>query len=131
VEWTIEFRGDPQDVTITTSGPATLESFLEMNAALLSDPRFRAGMLILVDHSDLDVTPLLQDEVASIGYNIARRGEHFAGTVAAIVCGTREAFGLLRIAQAHAAPSPLRSEVFYDRDEALRWLRMQGREATG
>ena len=44
MEFTIEFGGDPQDVTITLSGVATPGSFRRFNEARLSDERFRKGL---------------------------------------------------------------------------------------
>jgi hypothetical protein len=54
MDFTIEFGGRPQDMTITTSGTADVAGFSRMNSALTSDPRFRSGMAILVELSALD-----------------------------------------------------------------------------
>jgi hypothetical protein len=58
MEFTIEFGGDPQDVTITLAGVATPESFRRFNEARLSDERFRKGLVILLDASSLDTSQM-------------------------------------------------------------------------
>ena len=46
VEYTFEFGGAPQDVTITTSGHASAEGLIGLATSLWS----RAAVSILVDH---------------------------------------------------------------------------------
>ena len=55
MKYTIDFSGSPQDVTITTFGPASREGLVGFVQDLVDDPRYRPGMFILVDH--LDSTP--------------------------------------------------------------------------
>ena len=58
MDFTIEFGGDPQDVTIALSGVATPEDFRHFNEARLSDERFRKGLVILLDASYLDTSQM-------------------------------------------------------------------------
>ena len=58
MEFAIEFGGDLEDATITLSGvaaPAGFQAFIE---ARMLDTRFRTGMLILADASQLDTSAM-------------------------------------------------------------------------
>ena len=121
VRWSIDFGGDPQDVTVTTSGAATPQGFARMNAELVEDEQFRAGMLVLVDHTDLVVNDLTSGGVRWISDDFSRRGD-LRSMVVAIVAPRPLQFGISRMSTAMAdATETVR--VFYTRDEAMDWLR--------
>jgi hypothetical protein len=120
--YTIEFGGDPQDITITTFGRADvagLESFL---SELVSDPRFDPSMAILFDHSELDLSPLRPSDVAAIAEFVVGLGDRLGHPFTAHVTPTQEGFGLTRMGQVHAGRDPARSQVFATREEAVAWL---------
>jgi len=73
VEYEITWGGDPEDATVTTSGTATLEGLDAWVQEGLSDPRYRSGMHILVDHRQLDWSGLSPA-------NVQERIELFART---------------------------------------------------
>jgi hypothetical protein len=125
VEFRIDFGGDPQDVTITTSGRADLEGFERFNEALVSDPRYRPGMTILVDHSQLDASSLSPEEVEAIGNAVTRLADRIGPSLVAIVSGDRVTFGQAGISVAYGPPGPIRIRVFYALEEALDWLRRE------
>lgn len=126
MEFTIEFGGDPQDLTITMSGSADLAGFRRVTAELLSDPRFRAGMAILVDHSALDPTPLSRRDVPEAADPILERDWNFPPrAVAIVVPSTPHALELAERGLAYMSVLNLPRRVFYSRDEALPWLRKQ------
>jgi len=43
---------------VTTSGDAERDGFVRINEELLAHPRFRPGLTLLVDHTDLSLAPL-------------------------------------------------------------------------
>jgi hypothetical protein len=126
VEYRIEFGGEPQDVTVTTSGQADLTTFERMNEELTADGRFHPGMKILVDHSDLDVSPLMDDEIRGIADSVTRAGELFRDASIAIVAPKTVTFGVARQSVSLATVAGLRVGVFGVRANALEWLRGSG-----
>jgi hypothetical protein len=60
VQFEIEFgdRASVADVEITLSGVATPSAFRQLADTLARDPRFRAGLTMLVDLSALDTSAL-------------------------------------------------------------------------
>jgi hypothetical protein len=124
VEYSIEFGGDPQDVTITMSGTADIDCFRRVTAELVADPRFRAGMAILVDHSDLDPTPLSNGDVPEASDPLLERDWNFPPkAVAIVVRPTPHALELAERGVAHMSVLNRPRRVFRSRDEAVRWLR--------
>ena len=104
--YTIEFGGDPQDITVTTSGQANvsgLESFLE---ELVSDPRFDSSMVVLLDHSELDLGSLRAPDIEAIAEFVLDLGDRLGHPLTAHVTPTQEGFGLTRMAQVRAGRDP-------------------------
>jgi SpoIIAA-like len=126
VEFAIEFGGDPQDLTITMSGRADVDAFRRVTEELLADPRYRAGMAILVDHSALDPTPLSNGDVPEAADPILERDWNFPPkAVAIVVPPTPHARELAERGVAHMSVLKRPRRVFRSRDEALTWLREQ------
>jgi hypothetical protein len=125
VEYTIVFGGEPQDVTITTSGWADREVFLRFNKELVADERFEPGMAILVDHTDLDATALTSYDVEAIGNSVKRISDRLGESLIAVVGEDWVTFGLARESLALAGPIPSRFGIFHTREEAIEWLRAQ------
>jgi hypothetical protein len=125
VEFAIEFGGDPQDVTITASGSADPAGFNLMNQKLVSDPRFRAGMAILVDNSALDQTRLSDRDLQEVAEPIMERDWNFPPRAIAIVAPSPRAFEIAGRAVASMGALGSHRRVFHSRDEALAWLRVQ------
>jgi hypothetical protein len=122
VEHTIEFGGDPERLTVTTSGQADLPGFRRIHEDIVSDERFRPGMPILADHTALQAGGLTTAEVQAIGELTAAFGRRFGTSRVAVVVPDALTFGLVRMAEARAGPTPLRLRIFYSRDEAVAWL---------
>jgi len=122
VEYAIEFSRDPPGVTFTTSGPADLSTILRANDEFLSDPRFRPGMPVLADHSDLDTTSLASSDTELIGKAYRRFLDKVGQSAIAIVVAHPATFGLVRMAQAHAGQPQPHQRIFYSRAEAISWL---------
>jgi hypothetical protein len=126
VEYSIEFGGDPQDVTITMSGCADIDGFRRVTAALVADPRFGAGLTILVDHSALDLTPLSNGDVPKATDALLERDWNFPPKAVAIVAPpTPHALEFAERGVAHMSVLQRPRRVFRSRDEALTWLREQ------
>jgi hypothetical protein len=126
VDFAIEFGGDPQDVTITMSGRADVDGYRRVTEALVSDPRFRAGMAILVDQSELILTPLSGRDVLEASDPILERDWNFPPkAVALVVPSTPHALELAERGLTHMSVLGLPRRVFCSREEALPWLREQ------
>ena len=125
VEHTIEFGGDSLfDVVITTRGRADLEGVKRFGEELITDPRFRAGSTVLVDHSELDARPLTTSDLREIGRIAPELAELLGDTVFAVVVPDTFTFGLAR--QSATLSEPLDSaavRIFYSRGDAEAWLR--------
>jgi hypothetical protein len=129
LEHRIEFGGDPQDVTISTSGDADVAGFRRMNSDLIADSRFRRGMKILVDHTDLDTSALPASDVRAIADSVAQLEEGFEGSFIAIVAPRALTFGLARMSVLMADLPSTRIGTFGVRENAVDWLRAQSPEA--
>jgi hypothetical protein len=134
VEFEIIWGGDPEDASVTTWGTATLEGLSAWVQEGFSDPRYRPGMRILVDHSRLDWSGISQEDVH-------KRVEHFAKAVipagracAAVVMRAPVDFGIARMVQAYVEVHPeleIEIAVFLSIEDAREWLREQIAEDAG
>src|SRR4051812_15634065 len=91
VEFEIAFvdRG-PADLEIALSGGLSPSAFRRFTDALNADPRFRAGLKMLVDLSDLDTTDLSDDGVQSLSASTVERDWHYPPAAVAIVAPNAE-----------------------------------------
>jgi len=126
VEFTIEFGGGPQDVTVTTFGIADVDGTRRLYAALASDPRYRVGMLILADHSALEMSRLTDLDLERIAAAISESDWNLPPRAVAIVASKMETHLRAREAVAHLGGSQSKRRVFTSRDAALAWLVEQG-----
>ena len=129
MRWTIEFGGDPQDVTVTTSGTATPEGFAGMNAELAEDDRFGPGMLVLLDHTDLVVDELSSQDIRRISDDFRRHEDALRSAIVAIVAPEPVQFGLARMSTIMAEPPTPTIQVFHTRAEAVESLQKRARGA--
>lgn len=127
---TIEFvEGGPAGVVITTGGAASLEGFARMNGDLLADPRFRPGMRIVVDHSQLDATSLTRDKIDEIRRSVEQLDDRLGDSSVAIVVPDAFTFDLARMSVPLEDEVRLRVHIFVNREDALAWLWEQPRLA--
>jgi hypothetical protein len=63
VKHSIRFGGDPEDVSIVTSGAVSLDGLDAVVNGLLADVRYRPGMTLLFDHSRLDWSRLYAEDL--------------------------------------------------------------------
>jgi hypothetical protein len=122
VQYTIEIEDDPPAIVITSSGRAELADFVQVDD-FLADPRVTPGLPIVADHSQLDVEGLTSSDLREIGLGYRRLLDQLGNTPVAIVVSHPTAFGLARMAEAYAGEPEPRQRIFYDRAEALEWLR--------
>jgi hypothetical protein len=96
-----------------------------MMKALASDPQFRPGVDLIVDHTNVDVSALTGAEIERVADLRAR----FAGSVAARAAGvvgrgSPLRYGLGRMFKAYADSQPgTEIRMFETFDEAMAWLR--------
>ena len=125
MEYTIEFGGDPQDVTITQRGAADLRSLQEFNAELTGDPRYRGGLLLLFENSDLDLSGLSATELEQTAIDVIEQDWNASPRAVAIVALDPETQEREREIVAHLGGSRSRRRIFTSRDAAVAWLREQ------
>jgi hypothetical protein len=125
VEFTIEFGGFPQDVTIALAGAPSPPDFTRLVEALGADPRARAGMAMLVDLAALDVSSLTEEEIAQGIQPVAARDWAEPALAVALVAPTDPVFQAATLWRAHLGGARSRREVFRSREDALAWLRGQ------
>jgi hypothetical protein len=119
----IEFGGDPQDVTVITSGEADRAGFAAFNNDLVSHPEFRPGMAVLIDHSDLDASLLTGADILAIASHMKRLETRIGDGPVALLAPDAFAFGLARVSVRQAQLERLDPQTFATREEALAWLR--------
>jgi hypothetical protein len=125
MEYTIEFGGDPQDVTITQRGAADLRSLQRFNAELMEDPRYRGGLLLLFENSDLDLSGLSDTELEQTAVDVIEQDWTASPRAVAIVALDPETHEREREIVAHLGGSRSRRRVFSSREAAVAWLREQ------
>jgi hypothetical protein len=125
VDYTIEFGGDPQDVTVTTWGVADLKNLRRFNVELTSNPRYRGGLLILFENSYLDLSELSDRDLEQIASDIVEREWDSPPRAVAIVALNSETRSRMGEIVAHLGGSQSRRRVFTSREAAVAWLQEQ------
>ena len=125
MEYTIEFGGYPQDVTITVTGVADAEGLVGLVHDVVGDPRFRPGMLILEDCLGIDVSQVKASDFRAQADTIIRLDHKIGASKTAIIVPSPVTFGFARMSQAFGESAALEAGVFYSRSEALEWLASQ------
>ena len=123
MEFSIAFGGDPQDVTITATGPADPAAFVRMNEKLMADPRFRPGLSYLIDLSGLDAAGLPSVDVEQIAEHGAVNTWHYPPRAVAVLATDPQTFNQTQLAIAHMGGRKSGHRAFADLDQALDWLR--------
>jgi hypothetical protein len=63
MEYAIGWGGNPEDIRMTTHGVAQVRDFDAMWRAAVADSRWVEGMKVLVDHTRLDWTELVANDI--------------------------------------------------------------------
>lgn len=124
MEYEIQFLtdGGPVDAAVTLYGPLTPAGFRELTDALTADPRWRAGLTLLVDISALDVTAVSDDALAVLAGPVVARDWDFPPRAVAIIAPDDERFRAAQSYRAHVGGSRSRRYVVRTRAEALALL---------
>ena len=124
VEFEITFQdGDgPADVEMALAGVPTAEALRLLNGRLTADPRFRAGLRMLVDLSALDTSGLSDGEVQSLSEHMVERDWDYPPLAVAIIAPDEETFSAAREYRAHLGGSKSNRHLFSTRVEAVAWL---------
>jgi hypothetical protein len=127
VEFEVQFQGGdgPADVEVALAGVPTAEGFQLLNERLTSDPRFRAGLRVLVDCSELDTSGLSEVEVQSLTEHMVERDWNYPPSAVALIAPDEETFSAVRTYRAHLGGSKSNRHVFSSRAEAVAWLEGQ------
>jgi hypothetical protein len=125
MRYTFDFGGDPQDLTIVISGRATPLDLHRLNDDLRSDRRFRPGLVILVDVSELDVSALTLDALEVAAAPIAERDAVAPPLAVAIVAPSPEVLARAAHYRAFLGGSASNRRAFTSTDEATAWLHDQ------
>ncbi len=123
MKFSIEFGGDPQDVTITASGAADPAGFASMNERLMYDPRFRPGLAYLIDLSGVDVTELPQADAEQIAERGSENTWHYPPRAVAIVATSPRTLAQTQLAIAHMGGRKSGHRAFATLEAAVAWLR--------
>lgn len=122
----IIWGGDPEDASVTTWGTATIEGLDAWVLEGLSDPRYRPGMRILVDHSRLDWSGLTPKDIHQRVELFAREAGRSGPVSVAVVMRAPVDFGIARMEQAFIELHPeiqIDLGVFFSVEDAREWLR--------
>jgi hypothetical protein len=123
MEYAIRFGAGPADVEVVTSGEADASGFIAFIAGMVSDPRYRPGMAILLDHGALDLRPLGADDVRKIAAFVAEHDSKLGGGPCAAVQPTTLGYGFALMRHLlNDGDVSLRWRVFREREAALEWL---------
>jgi hypothetical protein len=117
--------GAPADIEITLSGAPTPESFVSLNKRLTDDPRFRAGMTMLVDCSGLDTSALSEAALEGLSQPMLERDWHYPPAAVAIIAPDEMTYTAVRAYRAHLGGSQSNRYVFRSRAEVVAWLEQQ------
>jgi len=125
MEFAIDFGGEPQDVAVTAWGIADPAGLTRLHTGLTSDPRYRAGLLILADYSGLDMSDLTDRDIERVAAAIAESDWESPPRAVAIVASNLPTFVPTRMMVAHLGGSLSHHRVFTSREAAVAWLREQ------
>jgi hypothetical protein len=121
MEFAVEFGGGPQDVTVVASGVADVAGLRELVRSVGADERYRPGLLLLYDFTDLDLSVLSDRELEQVTETVMERDWLSQPRAVAIVGGAKT-LETARIGVAHLGGSRSRRQLFTSRDDAASWL---------
>ena len=122
MNYSLEFGGDPQDLTMTLTGAVDAPGIRALVEELVAHPEYRAEMLILADLTGLDTSSISQEEYESVGDVIAGRDHRYPAKAIAIVAPAGRTFDDAVRHRAYVGGSKSHREVFRTREDATAWL---------
>jgi hypothetical protein len=122
--WAYEFsEAGPFDVVVTIDGVMSPELIEAGRRRLLADPRFRPGMSVLVDNSDVDTSNTTADRLRAIAASAARDYANAGVEDLVMLAPESVTFGLLRMWHTFLSDELAgRAAVVSSLDEAEAWL---------
>ena len=121
VDFTIDFAGESQHVTITAWGIADLAGLRRLSCEFKSDPRFRPGLKVLVDYSDLDMSQLSALDLEQIGVESLNHHELRSSAIA-MVASDLKTYVRVREGVAQLGGSREKRQAFTSLGAAALWL---------
>jgi hypothetical protein len=118
VDYTIDFDDAPADVVLTTRGEASAERFDAMIRELVAHPRFRPNLVILVDHTQLNLNALSNDDVRRVADTTREVADALQAALLVIVTPSVIGFGLARMWQSLVDDLAIDAAVAMSRQEA-------------
>jgi len=123
----IRFCGEPddiEDVHVSTFGAANVNGLAAMARAGLSDPRFRPGARILIDHRHLDWRQMTSDDIRLRADRMAsEEAPLLEGCRIAVVARGPAEFGVIRMLLTYAGlDAGVEMEIFVTLEQARAWL---------
>ncbi|MGD0167394.1 MAG: hypothetical protein ABSC51_08905 [Gaiellaceae bacterium] len=120
IEWV-----DPSLVICRTFGVGTVESYRALMRALTSDPQFRPGIDVIIDHTKVDISALTAAEIEQIAsLRVQFMGATARRAVGVVGPNSPMRYGLGRMFEAHvASQAGTKVELFKTLEEAMAWLR--------
>ena len=124
MEYEIEWV-DPSLVVCRTSGPASIEGYEAMMRALISDPKFRPGVGLIVDHTNVDISALTAADIEQAADLRTRLAGNVVPRAAGVVGpGSPMRYGLGRMFEAFVELQPGTDITLFETvEEAKAWLR--------
>src|SRR4051812_24422662 len=114
MEFTISWGGDPEDVTVTTAGAATVEELDAMVRQIMADDRYRPGLSALVDHSRAQWSNLSVEDVRRRADLLQMQADALGNPRVAFVVSQAADFGVGRMLQLMTEEkAPIESRIFY------------------
>jgi hypothetical protein len=124
VEFEVDFLGGdgPADIEITLMGVPTEQGLRLLHERLVSDPRFRHGLMSIVDMAELDTSGLSEGEIEQITKPIVARDWDYPPAAVAIIAPDSPSHNFVRSYRAHLGGSRSNRHLFTSRTDAVAWL---------
>lgn len=123
MDYTVSWGGEAEDLSLKTSGSASVDDLHEMVNEVLEDERFRTGMKVLVDHTDASWRGLSRAEIRRRADLLAQDAARIGPQRIAFVVSRQVDFGLGRMLEGLIYDRTLMQTQIFDSLEAARaWL---------
>ncbi len=124
MKYDVIWGGDPEDILIRTSGPATVPELNAMVTEMLADPRFRTGLKVLLDHREAGFTGFTTAHLRSRADQAAWQLQQGKPSRVALVFGRDLYLVVGRLLESFiSARTSIAIKTFRTLDDARAWLR--------
>jgi len=118
---TITLNKEEGVVYTTVTGRCTADDVIEAFDELFARTDYRAGMNGIADLRAAETFPPYTDVVRIARYVVGHR-DQIGESKAAVVVSSDVSFGTTRMFQSYSGESMINTRIFYEMDEARRWL---------